>query len=68
MRIEATWIVQRAVVAQEYQRLAPWQTALWLALLTACVTPGMPLDDGRIKAQVQAVWGTGTQTWRNLYP
>lgn len=49
--------------AQALVNPAEWSTrdlsqqSLWLALLTACVSPGIPLGDPVIRAQLAYIWG-----------
>ena len=62
----ATYEAQRRVVAHEYKALAAWQEALWHALLLACQSPGIPIDDPLMQAQLQDLWGTKSHTYRRL--
>lgn len=66
MRYLPTHEAQGRVLVAEYKKLEPWQERLWLILLTACSTPGLPVEDGRVQQQLAAIWGRGSATYRHL--
>lgn len=57
--------LQMAVVISEYVDLTDIQRMGWQALLSAG-SGVIAVADGRVKAQVAAIWGVGTTTRANL--
>lgn len=66
MRYLPTHEAQARVLLAEYKKLEPWQERLWFVLLTACGTPGLPVEDPRIQQQCAAIWGRNSSTYRHL--
>lgn len=65
-RVLATYEAQRRVLASEYLRLPTEKQHYWLTMLVACQTPGIPIDDPLIRAQLRAIWGEMSQTYASL--
>ena len=57
--------LQMAVVTSEYDNLTDKQRDLWLTILSAGAGI-IAVSDGRVKAQIAAIWGAGTTTRDNL--
>lgn len=53
----ATYRAQTLVNPAEWETRTEGQQRLWLALLTACVSPGIPIDHPLIRAQLGYIWG-----------
>jgi len=66
MRYLAAYDAQRRVDPKEYKALSAWQSDLWLAILTACQTPGLPIDDALMQAQLAAIWTKTSTTYHRL--
>lgn len=56
MRFLPTWEAQRRVVSTDWASLDAPRQALWLAILTACASPGIPIDDTDLRAQLHYIW------------
>lgn len=65
MRFLSTWEAQRRVIPAEWKGLTEAQRSLWIAVMTACISPGIPVDDADMQAQLQYIWG-GEQTYHRL--
>ena len=65
-RILPTYEAQRRIVVSEWRQLSTWQSQLWQTMLLACLTPGMPIDDPLMQAQLRAIWGASSLTLQRL--
>lgn len=65
MRFLSTWEAQRRVIPAEWNTLTDAQRSLWTALVTACASPGIPVDDADMQAQLSYIW-SGGQTYHRL--
>ena len=54
----ATYQAQTLVKPEEWGTRTQDQQHLWVALLTACASPGIPMTDPLVIAQVGWIWGT----------
>ena len=62
-----TYRAQALVIPAEWATRSLSQQALWLALLTACATPGIPLGLPVIRAQLAYIWdGDSSATYQQL--
>lgn len=61
-----TYEAQRRVVVSEFRALNPTQQALWQAVLIACMTPGIPVADADMRAQLAFIWGASSSTYARL--
>ena len=66
MRYLATYEAQARVEPKDYEKLLVWQRQFWMMLLLACQSPGLPIDDPRIQAQLVVVWGKKSVTYQRL--
>lgn len=66
MRYLAPYEAQARVDLKEYTKLLVWQERLWMSMLLACQSPGLPIDDPRFQAQLAGVWGAQSVTYHRL--
>lgn len=66
MRYLPTYEAQARIDAKAYKKLSTDAMCLWHAVLLACQTPGIPIDDPRMQAQLAAIWGKTSATYHAL--
>lgn len=57
---------QRRIDVREWRALEPWQRDLWLLVLVACQSPGIPVDDRHMQHQLRDIWGRESHTYERL--
>ena len=62
----ATHEAQRRVVATEYLALSVEKQRYWDTILLACQSPGIPVTDPWMQAQLAAIWKVTSQTYGRL--
>jgi len=58
MRFLRTWEAQRRILPADWDIIDMARRDLWMAILTACATPGIPVDDIEMLSQLQYIWFT----------
>lgn len=58
MRFLRTWEAQQQVIPDDWAAIDMVRRELWMAILVACATPGIPLDDAGMLSQLQYIWFT----------
>ncbi len=58
MRFLRTWEAQRRVIPTDWASIDTARREFWMALLIACATPGIPIDDTDLRSQLQYIWFT----------
>lgn len=66
MRYLPTHEAQRRVLAVEYLAMAAEKQRYWDTILLACQSPGIPIDDPEMRAQLAAIWRAPSQTYQRL--
>mgnify|MGYP001558377271 CR=1 FL=1 len=66
MRILPVYEAQRRVIAAQFFALTATRQHCWLAIMMACATPGIPIDDPEMQAQLAAIWGVTSMTYQRL--
>ncbi len=66
MRFLGTHQAQSCVIAAEWAVLDPGKQRLWLALMMACASPGIPVDVPAIRGQMGYIWGAESTTYQTL--
>ena len=57
---------QRRVDPGEYLKLKPEAQGYWLAILVACQSPGIPVQDPQMQQQLEAIWQRTSRTYQRL--
>ena len=57
---------QRRVIAAEYLNLSAEKQRYWTAILVACQTPGIPVADSEMQAQLASIWKSTSATYQRL--
>ncbi len=66
MRYLPTYEAQTRIDVKAYLKLSTDAMCLWHAILLACQTPGIPVEDARMRAQLAAIWGATSPTYQAL--
>ena len=57
---------QRRVLATDYLNLPTEKQRYWIAILVACQTPGIPVQDPEMQAQLASIWKATSPTYQRL--
>ena len=57
---------QRLVLATDYLNLPAEKQRYWTAILVACQTPGIPIQDLEMQAQLASIWKVTSGTYQRL--